>query len=154
MAAYCDTNFLVRLLIESEESATAVRRLQSLRGTRAQAIPVTWLIEVEVANALQLAVFLGRQGAQPHVGPQQADVAQARFDEWLQDGMHFAAASLASGELAVEARRISLRHTARHGFRAYDVIHVASALLLKRDVFWSFDLKASQLAKLEGLRTL
>lgn len=154
MAAYCDTNFFVHLLIEGEESATAIRRLQSIRGTRSPAIPVTWLIQVEVANALQQAVFLGRQGAQPHVGPQQADVAQARFDEWLADGVHFVAAPLATGELAQEARRISIRHTSRHGFRAYDVVHVASALLLKRDTFWSFDLKASQLAKLEGLRTL
>lgn len=119
-----------------------------------QAIPVTWLIQVELANALQQAVFLGRQGTQPHVGPQRADVARARFDEWLAEGVHFATVPLATAELAQEARRISLRHTARHGFRAYDVLHVASAVLLKRDAFWSFDTKATQLAKLEGLRTL
>ena len=47
---------------------------------------------------------------------------------------------------------VSLRQTARRGFRVYDVIHVASALLLKCDTFWSFDAKACRLADLEGLK--
>ncbi len=47
---------------------------------------------------------------------------------------------------------IILRQTARRGFRVYDVIHVASALLLKCDTFWSFDAKACRLAALEGLK--
>ena len=45
------------------------------------------------------------------------------------------------------------RHTARHGFRTYDILHVATALLLGCDTFWSFDAKAKKLAKLEGLKT-
>jgi predicted nucleic acid-binding protein len=32
------------------------------------------------------------------------------------------------------------------------VIHVASALVLGCDIFWSFDAKAKKLAKLEGLK--
>src|SRR5688572_23997575 len=47
---------------------------------------------------------------------------------------------------------LALRHTAKHGFRTYDLIHVASALVLRCDTFWSFDPKASKLASLEGLR--
>ena len=54
-------------------------------------------------------------------------------------------------ELAEKAEQLSLRHTARRGFRTYDLLHVASALLLGCDSFLSFDEKASQLAKLEGL---
>ncbi len=49
--------------------------------------------------------------------------------------------------------RLSYRHTAKHGFRTYDILHVASALLLGCDTFWSFDVKALKLAKLEGLTT-
>lgn len=44
------------------------------------------------------------------------------------------------------------RHTMRHGFRAYDIMHVASALILECDTFWSFDAKAKKLAELEGLK--
>ena len=46
---------------------------------------------------------------------------------------------------------LSLRHTAKYGFRTYDLLHVASALIFDCDTFWSFDTKASRLAKLEGL---
>jgi hypothetical protein len=34
----------------------------------------------------------------------------------------------------------------------YDLIHVACALILNCDEFWSFDPKASKLASLKGLR--
>ncbi|MFN0075350.1 MAG: hypothetical protein ACKVY0_02635 [Prosthecobacter sp.] len=47
---------------------------------------------------------------------------------------------------------LALRHTAKHGFRTYDLLHVVSAQLLGCDTFWSFDLKARDLAVLEGLR--
>jgi predicted nucleic acid-binding protein len=48
-------------------------------------------------------------------------------------------------------RELSNRHTAKGGFRTYDILHVASALVLGCDTFWSFDAKAKKLAKLEGL---
>ena len=54
--------------------------------------------------------------------------------------------------LAMEAVRIARRHTARHGFRTYDLMHVASALLLGCRNFWSFDEKVRKLAALEGLQ--
>jgi predicted nucleic acid-binding protein len=55
-------------------------------------------------------------------------------------------------ELEQQFEELALRHTAKHGFRTYDLLHVASALVLKRDTFWSFDPKASKLAALEGLK--
>ena len=42
------------------------------------------------------------------------------------------------------------RYTAKHGFRTYDIIHVASALKLRCKRFLSFDAKANALAKLVG----
>ena len=44
-----------------------------------------------------------------------------------------------------------LRHTAKHGFLTYDMLHVASDLLLGCDTFWSFDIQVRKLAELEGL---
>jgi len=55
-------------------------------------------------------------------------------------------------ELEQQFEELSLRHTARRGFRTYDLLHVASALALKCGMFWSFDPKASKLAALEGLK--
>lgn len=48
-------------------------------------------------------------------------------------------------KLERQFEELSLRHTARHSFRTYDLLHVASALLLERDTFWTFDTKASRL---------
>ncbi|MBE7501425.1 MAG: hypothetical protein HS113_14195 [Verrucomicrobiales bacterium] len=48
---------------------------------------------------------------------------------------------------------LARRHTAKHGFRAYDLLHVSSALVLRCDAFWSFDAKTRKLARLEGLLT-
>jgi len=49
--------------------------------------------------------------------------------------------------------KLSQRHTAKHGFRTYDMLHVASALTLQCTHFFSFDKKALDLAQLEGLTT-
>ena len=55
-------------------------------------------------------------------------------------------------KLEAQFEELALRQTAQHGFRTYDLLHVASALILFCDTFWSFDPKASRLAAKEGLR--
>jgi predicted nucleic acid-binding protein len=60
--------------------------------------------------------------------------------------------AIPTSEVERQFEELSLRHTARHGFRTYDLLHVASALALKCDTFWSFDSKASKPAELEGLK--
>jgi len=86
--------------------------------------------------------------------PEMAALALAQFDEELFEGHGLSAVSLPAGDLVKKSRELSQRHTARHGFRAYDVAHVASALLLDSKEFWSFDSKACKLAAFEGLKVL
>jgi len=50
------------------------------------------------------------------------------------------------------AVRLSQRRVAKLGVRTLDVLHVATALLLTLDVFYTFD--GRQLARGEGLRVL
>jgi predicted nucleic acid-binding protein len=45
------------------------------------------------------------------------------------------------------------RYTARHGFRTYDILHVASARALGCSRFLTLDAKARKLARLVGLKT-
>ena len=45
-------------------------------------------------------------------------------------------------------------HGPKLGVRALDSLHVACALELKAERFWTFDERQSKLAKAEGLRTL
>ena len=50
-----------------------------------------------------------------------------------------------------ECRRLSRTHTEASGFRAFDIFHVAGALLSKADTFATFDDKQCALAKAVGL---
>jgi predicted nucleic acid-binding protein len=85
--------------------------------------------------------------------PEIAMLARAEVDEGLAIGDFLKWSPLPEDELDEAFDMLSFRHTAKHGFRTYDILHVSSALLLGCDTFWSFDVKARKLAKLEGLKT-
>jgi len=110
------------------------------------------LHRLEVVNALQQCVFLTRQGMQQlRVTSELASAAEARFFDEVDLGIHYQHSSIKPETVETMFRDLSHRHTAKEGFRTYDILHVASALVLGCDTFWSFDAKAKKLAKLEGL---
>jgi predicted nucleic acid-binding protein len=49
--------------------------------------------------------------------------------------------------------RIAQKYVATLGVRTLDSLHVAAALELKADVFWTFDERQKRLAEAEGLAT-
>lgn len=103
------------------------------------------------ATASCASVFVGRQPHHTRVTTAQAASALASFREDVRAGTVLQSAALALERLQVEFEELALRHTAKHGFRTYDLLHVAAAIVLGCDTFWSFDLKASKLARLAGL---
>jgi predicted nucleic acid-binding protein len=115
-------------------------------------LPLTWLHRLEAINAFQLHVFAGRSQGQVRITSEQAAAAHATFQTDLAQPVFLRLVELSVAELQAQFEELALRHTASHGFRTYDLLHVASALLLKCDTFWSFDPKASRLARLEGLK--
>lgn len=154
MTPYADTNFYTRAYLETPESRLITNLAETAERTGASGLPVSWFLRLEFCNALQLHVFQGRVGGQQRVTAEQAAAALAGFRDDLQRETFLRAVSLATGDLERQFEELSLRHTARHGFRTYDLLHISSALVLKCDTFWSFDSKANELARLEGLRTL
>lgn len=152
MKPYADSNFFTRFYLHLPGS-DLVDRLMTTAAKEVEApIGVTWLHRFEVSNAFQQQVYSSRLHAQPRITPEQAAIAQARFREDVGRTNFLRWAPLDQEKLLRQFEEISLRHTAKHGFRAYDVLHVASALILECDTFWSFDLKACRLAALEGLK--
>lgn len=151
MSPYADTNFLTRFYLGLGESS-AMEFISSLTEI-AQPFPVTWLHHVETCNAIQLYVFLTRAGAGPRITSEFAGAAWRQFCEDVAAGQ-LKSSELPSTDLIRGTEYLSLKYTARHGYRVYDLLHVASALLLGCDSFWSFDEKASRLARLEGLRLM
>ena len=154
MKPYADTNFLTRLYLSLPGTDEAVAEMGRLQNNGKEALPITWHHRLETINAFQLLVFSSAQSPhQPRVTLEQAAAALANFRGDLSKPTFFHQVPLVLDVLERQFEELSLRHTARHGFRTYDLLHVASALALKCDAFWSFDPKASKLAALEGLKT-
>lgn len=147
---YADTNFFTNTLIDMTHRDAAEQLIVECSHT----LPVTWLHRLEVVNALQLCVFVSRQGTQQlRVTPEFATAAEGRFFDEVDLGIHYLHTAVDPSAVETVFQQLSHRHTAMEGFRTYDIMHVASALVLGCDTFWSFDAKAKKLAKLEGLAT-
>ena len=152
MRPYADTNFFTRLYLPLEESRHADGLLTSAQSEGAQRLPIVWLHRVELVNALQLHVFVGKRAGHVRVTIEQAGAAWESFRTDVADANFLASARLPEPAIEQEVEKLALRHTAKRGFRTYDLLHVAHALLLGCDEFWSFDERASELARLEGFR--
>jgi predicted nucleic acid-binding protein len=150
---YADANLLARFYLGYDAAGEAEALLMRSRSRQGKPIPVTTLLRMELMNAFQRLVFETRSGGQWRVTAEMTAAAWAYFEEDLEEAVLFRPVVVTLEEISTEFESLSVRHTARHGFRTYDIMHVASALRLGCNTFWSFDEKARKLAKLEGLKT-
>lgn len=151
MRPYADTNFFTRLYLPLEETSKAEAQLNEAKSAGTELLPAIWLHRIEFANALQLHVFHGKQAGHVRITAEQAAAAQESFRADTLAEEFLCLTHVGESDLVHQAEELAFRHTANHGFRTYDLLHVAAALLLNCDVFWSFDRRASDLAKREGL---
>ena len=140
MTAYVDSSFFVSLYTVDAHSAAA-RQLMSQK-------PSVWINPLHTAeffHAITRQVFLGK-------------ISPAESVSVYQDLEHDYAAGIwqrislpeHAFELCAELAR---RHGASLGMRTLDSLHVACALELKAERFWTFDQRQAKLAKAEGLKT-
>ncbi len=152
MSIYADANILVRLYLEFE-GAEVRDMLNTEEAVEAWPLPVTDILRCEVINAFQRMVFESRNGGFFRTSPEAAAAATANFEEDLNAGVFLKRVTLPLRGIEEDFDALVGRHTARHGFRTYDILHVASAMTLQCGRFYSFDQKANELARLEGLQT-
>ncbi len=150
MSIYADTNYFGYLYLSDTDDNEA----QTLFEKHRPILPITWLLRLELINAIQQAVFFGFGERQIRISAEHASACQQHVRDDLRDETVMRLTDVSMSEVTRLFEEISLRHTAKHGFRAYDILHVASALALKCRSFWSFDKRANKLAKLEGLKTI
>jgi predicted nucleic acid-binding protein len=152
MKVFADTNFFTSVWLDLEFTDSAASLMTGLQSG-GETLPVTRLIRMEFTNALQRLVFEAKHGSQIlRMSQEVAMLTRARFDEELAAGELLHWSPIPEDELEEAFEMLAYRYTAKHGFRTYDLLHVASALLLGCDTFWSFDVKARKLAKLEGMK--
>jgi len=142
LSAYADTSFLVSLYTPDANSHEAAARMRRLE------LPVilTEFGELELVNAFQLRLFRNE------LPPTKVRAAAVAFRDDVTGGI--LAISPTTDALFAEARRISRRWSKTLGTRTFDVIHVASALVLSADTFYTFDQRQRRLAEAVKMRTV
>jgi predicted nucleic acid-binding protein len=142
LKAYADTSFLLSLYGRDGNSPAAT----SLVKDDQPALLLTPFGEAEFTNAAELRVFFKQWTAR------EARAVRDRFLQHLRAGVLQAADPLPNlFELVLTLAR---RHTSKLGTRTLDVVHVASALILGPEVFYTFDRRQAKLARAEGLHVL
>lgn len=139
MSEYADTSFLVSLYVLDANSGRAATRIKSA----SLPISLTPFNEVEISNAFYSRLF------RKEVAPSQIRAAQSLFQEDIENGI-FEVRPL-SAAVFDRAKRLAEKHTLRLGTRSLDILHVACALVLKADIFYTFDVNQGKLARAEGL---
>lgn len=154
MKTYVDANALIRLYLNLADSRKLDAALKGAEGRHAWPLPAPRLLQLEVVNGIHRLVFESRSGGQWRATPESAACALADFEADLDAELFLLRSPLELEDVATEFHSLAARHTAKHGFRTYDLIHVASAITLRCRRFLSFDAKANALAKLVGLETM
>jgi predicted nucleic acid-binding protein len=152
MRVYADTNFLVQLYVPAPESDKVQSVLAGARIEGLAQLLMTWLLYVETINAFEQYVFISRTLGTLRITSEQASIAQHAFKQHVQAAEFLISSDVPIRDIAQHCEELSRRHTARYGTRIYDLVHVASALLLNCEYFWSFDQRVRKLARLEGLK--
>jgi predicted nucleic acid-binding protein len=138
LKVYADTSLIMPLYLADTHSHEARRRM-ALR-------PLAFLTpfqQAEVANAIYQQVFRGQ------ISLQGASLAYSDFERdcaasvWV---LRDQPKGVFSTSIELARRRV-----ASLGVRTLDTLHVASALELKVDAFWTFDQRQARLAEAEGL---
>lgn len=140
MVAFADTGFIASLYLEESTSKAADAAL----GVKREPLPLTPLVALELRNAFNRAVQRQR------ITAAQRDALWQDVEADLASGF-LVLTPVASAALHDSARQLSDRYTPTLGTRSLDLLHVAAALLLDAEVFFSFDDRQRKAAASEGL---
>jgi predicted nucleic acid-binding protein len=140
LTIYTDSSFIVSLYLVDRHSQEAWRRI--LLGPR---IPLTPFHRAEFTHAVQHHVFrrmISAQDAQKTLKNFDIDSASG---SWVK--LSFPEAAFAT------CVALAQRHVPTLGSRTLDSLHVACALELKAQKFWTFDERQARLAEAVGIDT-
>ena len=139
MKAYADTSFVGSLYLQDSNSGQASERLRAFSPP----LLLSSLGELELINAIELHLF------RKELPESDITTALASFRADVESGV--VAIRPMTESMYTEARRLSSRWTPTLGARSLDILQVAAALVLKADVFVTFDERQKKLAKAAGL---
>ena len=139
LTIYGDTSFFVSLYLTDRHTAEVERRLKSR--------PSLWMTPLHVAectHAIEQHVF------REMITRSEAERVLRRFHEHRSAHL-WKDAALPDRAFEICAE-LAQRHVARLGVRTLDTLHVASALELGAERFWTFDERQAKLALAVGMK--
>ncbi len=139
MTSCVDASFLFSLYVLDVNSAAASAKMKRA----VLPLLLTDIGKIEVLNAVGLRLF------RKELRPAEAKKVYALFREDIEQGVVQIVPLPAAAYQ--QAEQIVRRHTPLLGTRTLDVLHVAGALALKADAFFTFDQKQATLATAVGL---
>jgi len=137
LSIYADTSFLVSLYIPDKHSQEAERRMVSN-----PALSLTPLHMAEWTHAVEQQVFRGVASRA------EADIVHDQFQQHRESGLWLEVALPDS--VFERCADLARRYAARLGVHTLDTLHVASAIELKAERFWTFDVRQKKLARIAG----
>ena len=153
MRAYADSSFILRLVTGEVDSPQAIAAYRRLDSPRLFYLP---LHALEVRNAILQRAFHQRRSIasrrRRHVA-RERDAALARL-EHLVARRALLDVALDMDAATTRAANLATVHTERLGARAIDLLHVAGALTLESELFFTTDSRQAQIAKAEGLKVV
>lgn len=141
MSLYLDTSFLVSLYFNDRNSRTARERIVS-------AAPTVWftpLHHAEWEHVIGQHIFRGE------LSLSEAQRLSSRLEQHRAEG-RWLAAQIPDSAFEICAA-LGRRYASGLWMRTLDTLHVACAVELKAERFWTFDERQAKLAKAEGLKT-
>jgi predicted nucleic acid-binding protein len=140
LTIYADTSFFVSLYLPDRHSTEA-----QLRIAERPRLWLTPLHRAEWAHALSQHVFQQKISAREYQQVYKNFEHDRKMGLWVEAGLP---------EMAFETCiKLAQVYAPRLGVRTLDSLHVACAIELKADHFWTFDNRQAKLAQAEGLNT-
>jgi len=137
-----DTSFLFSIYNNNEHTTRAIRLLRAL----GKPISISVVGELELSSALRFSEFTGE------IPKGSAKVFLERFQSDLINGQ-IERDAVDLNAVFAKANEISERYVIQMGVRSYDMLHVASALVMGAKQFLTFDRVQQKLAVAEGLKS-
>ena len=147
MTFYCDSSFFFRQLIFGDLRADAMHHAGEL-AQRFKFVPLTAFTRFEVVQGLRFEAWRNRNDRTKGLPAIQVDAALNLFYGHIGPSYRIVPVDW---NLAMQRAELISRSTSENGWRSFDVIHVASAIILGAKTFYSYDRVQNELARREGL---
>ncbi len=146
MSAYPDTSFLCAMYRLQANSLRAATYFAAMPEPLRVASPLLY----EFRQSTRWQVFLNAKDSSKGFDRVTAQAALAMLQANIAGGA-IVVVPVDWADVASTGERLSTQYTWARGYRAFDILHVATALHLGVSEFLTFDSQQKQLARAEGL---